>query len=665
MAEHTNTLAAEHSPYLRQHMHNPVDWMPWGKAAFDRAKTEDKLVLISIGYSACHWCHVMERETFEDLEAAAFMNAHFVNVKVDREERPDVDQVYMDAVQLMTQRGGWPLNCFALPDGRPIYGGTYFRKEQWMEVLQLLVRLMADDREKVAQYAEELTSAIQHNDALDIQPSTLPLPDGLTVQLVAEWKPHWDRNNGGPIGAPKFPMPVNYRALLQYGIQNGDPDALQFAHLTLKSIIRGGIYDQLAGGIARYSVDERWKVPHFEKMLYDNGQLLSWLGEAHRSEPSTEYARAMRQTVLWLDREMTDETGLFYAALDADSEGEEGKFYVWTLPEFKRHLPAEHPWLTTYFGMDDSGHWEDGNYVLLRSESDQVVARRQGLDETEFYRLIDPMRSSLLDARNQRVHPGLDYKLIVGWNALTISGLTEVYRALEDDSALHMALRAGQVLREDWKLHGAVRHTFHQPEQGFLDDHALLAQAFLDLYAATFNTQWVYDCLQLMEQTWRDFADESSGMCWYTSHQAETLIARKQDNHDNVIPAAGGTFALVCFHLGERLGDTTWTDRAIQMLRNMLPEMRHARSVSQWFRLLDQLKHPYYHVCISGTNALAAAQSLSRENLPNVMVSLVTDSAPLPIMAGKSTESLTFYVCEGMTCNRPVHTLAEALDQLI
>jgi uncharacterized protein YyaL (SSP411 family) len=363
----TNALINETSPYLLQHAHNPVDWHAWGDDALQMAKNQNKLLLISIGYSACHWCHVMEHESFEDEAVAKVMNRLFVNIKVDREERPDIDQVYMTAVQLMTGRGGWPLNCIALPDGRPLYGGTYFPKAQWLKIIQDVAKLWDTDPEKALEYATELTRSVQQSDLIPALKKEATFNKGMLREIVEEWRPHMDNEEGGPNRSPKFPMPANYQFLLRQAHLSNDKKLMNHVHLTLRKMAWGGIYDQIGGGFARYSVDEIWKVPHFEKMLYDNAQLVSLYAEAFQASGNVLYKEVVEQTLAFIAREMTSAEGAFYSALDADSEGEEGKFYVWTEAELTELLGEEFAWVKDYYNINAQGYWEHENFILLRN----------------------------------------------------------------------------------------------------------------------------------------------------------------------------------------------------------------------------------------------------------------------------------------------------------
>ena len=408
--KNSNRLIDESSPYLLQHAYNPVDWFPWGEKAFSKAKAENKLVVVSIGYSACHWCHVMEHESFEDQEAAKVMNDRFVNIKVDREERPDVDQVYMNAVQLMSGRGGWPLNCIVLPDGRPIWGGTYFRREQWIQQLNSVADVYTQEPKKVGEYAEQLTQGVKQSDLVVLNQNEAQFNKSQLRGAFNSWSADFDTMDGGTDRAPKFPIPNNYEFLLRYAHLSNDDRALTQVKLTLDKIAYGGIYDHLGGGITRYSTDKKWKVPHFEKMLYDNGQIVSLYCEAYQKFQSEDYKNLVYDTLAFVERELYSDEGAFYSALDADSEGEEGKFYVWKKEELVNLLQNDYELFADYYNINDRGYWEDGNYILLRHDSDEMVADRNQLSLTELKKRIGKCKDVLMQHRSTRVRPGLDDK---------------------------------------------------------------------------------------------------------------------------------------------------------------------------------------------------------------------------------------------------------------
>ncbi|MCH2224950.1 MAG: thioredoxin domain-containing protein, partial [Crocinitomicaceae bacterium] len=538
MEKYTNALVNESSPYLLQHAHNPVNWVPWADDVFERAEKEGKLVLISVGYSACHWCHVMEHESFEDEEVAALMNKFFINVKVDREERPDVDQVYMTAVQLMTQKGGWPLNCFTLPDGRPIYGGTYFPKEQWMHILKSLQHTFTNELPKVQEYAKNLHEGIIASELIDIPSEKLDFEEEKLTELMQRWSKMFDWNDGGNSRAPKFPLPSNLNFLLDYGINAKNNKAIDHVELTLDKMALGGIYDQIGGGFSRYSVDMLWKVPHFEKMLYDNGQLLSTYSKGYRQFKKPLYKRLVSQTIDWLEREMLDESGAFFSALDADSEGVEGKFYVWKKEELDAVLSKDDTWVYDFYQVNQRGYWEEDNYILLRSESDEVFAKKFGWTIEELELKIKGVNQQLLDERSSRVRPGLDNKCITSWNAMTLKGLCDAYAVFGEESYLFLALKNARWLTDNRiKEDGAViRLEKNEQEEieGFLEDYAHAINAFMTLYQVTLDESWLNVAKKICDYTVTHFQDAQSKMFYFTPTSTQ-LIARKMEINDNVI----------------------------------------------------------------------------------------------------------------------------------
>ena len=443
-----NKLQHEYSPYLKQHAHNPVHWFPWGQEALNKAKEENKLIVISIGYSACHWCHVMERESFENDAIAQTMNKFYVSIKIDREERPDIDQIYMIAVQLMTNAGGWPLNVICLPDGRPIYGGTYFKPQDWQNVLLQIAQMWEETPQTAIDYAERLTAGINQAEKLPIA----PIPEQYTLQdistIVLPWKEQFDFKDGGYRRAPKFPLPNNWLFFLRYAVLANDEAALSHVHFTLEKIANGGIYDQIGGGFARYSVDGKWHVPHFEKMLYDNAQLLSLYSEAYQQRPTLLYKNVVFETIAWATREMLAENGGFYSALDADSEGEEGKFYTFSYSEFDI-LDKDADLAREYFHITADGNWaeEQINIPYVEASNWQLIEDAGfGLEEWDDY--LKEIKSKLLNYRSNRIRPGLDHKQLTTWNALMLKGLVDAYRIFGEQAHLNLALRVADFLQE-------------------------------------------------------------------------------------------------------------------------------------------------------------------------------------------------------------------------
>ncbi|MFM7636847.1 MAG: thioredoxin domain-containing protein [Crocinitomicaceae bacterium] len=589
-----NALVNETSLYLKQHAYNPVEWHAWSPQVFEEAKKDNKLVLVSIGYSACHWCHVMEKECFEDEEVAELMNKHFVCVKVDREERPDVDMVYMTAVQLMTQHGGWPLNCFTLPDGKPIYGGTYFPKDQWMHVLRSLVHTFQTEPQRVKEYADNLTDGITQSELINRPQELVTKEEEKLHELVVRWARSWDMNEGGTTKAPKFPLPSNYLFLLRYGYHFDHAKTNGFVNLTLQKIVRGGIYDQLGGGFARYSVDMLWKIPHFEKMLYDNAQLLELYAEAYALSRSEEYARSLKQTVSWLSREMLGEHGVFYSAIDADSEGEEGKFYCWTKEELGILSKSQQALANDYFSVNSAGYWEDEKYVLLRRESDEAIARKHDYELPELYVKLDEIIDLLFQKRKERIAPGIDKKSLCSWNAMLLNGLITTYRATNDDGCLLMARKIGTWIRNTQFQQGILYRNFAEEKTaipGFLEDYAFSIEAMIALYQATAELDWLLFAKELCEIVETNFQHKESKMCYFSADD-DTLITRKMDIHDNVIPSTNSVMAMNFHRLGTYFKNSDWLYYSEQMVSNVYEGLeQYGSGYSHWANvLLLQLK---------------------------------------------------------------------------
>ncbi|MEX1241988.1 MAG: thioredoxin domain-containing protein, partial [Cyclobacteriaceae bacterium] len=567
-----NRLEKAKSPYLRQHADNPVDWYEWGPEALQKAKDENKPLIISVGYAACHWCHVMEHESFMDTSVAKIMNENFVAVKIDREERPDIDQIYMNAAQLLTGRGGWPLNAFALPDGRPFYAGTYFPKDQWIQVLKQMDDVYKNQHEKVLQQATQLTQGIKRQEVITLAgDSTVRFSKSTYEGIFRRWQPKIDFSNGGFSSAPKFPLPAGWEFVLQYHYLTGDDKALKAVITTLDEMAKGGIYDQIGGGFARYSTDALWFAPHFEKMLYDNGQLVSLYAHAYKVTKDETYSRVINETLEFINREMTSPEGGFYASLNADSEGEEGKFYVWTKEEIEDVLnPKTAKLVTDYYQVKKSGNWEHDKNILYRKEGMNTFAKRNGLSVEEWEKMLYEADDKLLKERSKRIRPSTDDKILTSWNALMMKGYIEAFLALGNEDHLKSALKNARFLEENMiRKNGRLWRNYKDGEAGieaFLDDYALLADAYVLLYQATLDVHWLNLARTITDYAVIHFRDKKSGMFYYTSDQSEKLIARKMEVTDNVIPASNSVIANVLF----RLGEYYYHQPYIQMSKTML-----------------------------------------------------------------------------------------------
>ncbi len=664
--QHTNALIDETSPYLLQHAHNPVNWYPWGEEALEKAQEENKLLLISVGYSACHWCHVMERESFEDTAVAKIMNEHFVSIKVDREERPDIDQVYMTAVQLMTQQGGWPLNCFALPDGRPIYGGTYFRKEQWMKVLSTLAQGYENEPEKYEDYAQKLTAGIQQSELVQVNKKEGDFTMEMLDTMVLNWSKSFDHQEGGTNRAPKFPLPNNYEFLLQYANLKKDQKLTDFVKLTLDKMAMGGIYDHVGGGFARYSTDVKWKVPHFEKMLYDNAQLISLYSKAYQLTKSPLYKKVILESVEWTEREMMSMEGGFYAALDADSEGEEGKFYIWSKPELKEILGDDFEIAKDYFNVNTKGYWEHENYILLKDEDDSDFAEKHGLSIEAMDNEIKSIKERLLIERAKRVRPGLDDKILTSWNGLMIKGLSDAYLATNESASpadrrsfLDMAIKnANFILTKMRREDGGLWHSYKNGKSkinGYLEDYCFVIEGLIALYQATFEEKWLNEAKALTDYTINHFYDSKSGMFFFTSDLDEQLIVRKMEINDNVIPASNSTMAKNLFLLGKYFDNEDYLKKSKQMLKNVESNMSgYGPGYSNWASTMLYHVKPFYEIAITGTGAEKKLLELNQNYIPNRLFVGAKRESTLPLLKGKYQANETMiYVCVNKACQLP------------
>lgn len=662
-----NRLINSSSTYLLQHAYNPVDWYEWGQEALEKAKIENKLILISIGYSACHWCHVMERESFELHEVAEVMNRHFVCIKVDREERPDIDQIYMMAIQLMTGSGGWPLNCICLPDQRPIYGGTYFKKDDWINVLLSVANLWSQEPEKALQYADRLTDGI--NNAEKVIPNVLKqnYTKEHLKEVVEPWKRSFDLIDGGYNRAPKFPLPNNWQFLLKYSKLMQD-DATHVATMqTLEKMAMGGLYDHIGGGFARYSVDGKWHVPHFEKMLYDNAQLISLYAEAYQYSHAPRFKEVAEETIDWLKREMTSNEGLFYSALDADSEGVEGKFYVWDRQEFDEVLGANDAGLIReYFDVTAEGNWEEEQTNILQTKfSEEDYAAVKGITVIELQKLIHNAKAKLLAKRSARVRPGLDDKCLTAWNGMAIKGLAECSRIFSNSEYYEMAKKPASFILSNLKAKdGGLYRNFKNGKpsiSGFLDDYAFLIEGLIALYEVDFQENWLIQAHDLANYVLDNFNDMESPMLFYTSALGEKLISRKHEIMDNVIPASNSVMAQNLHKLGLLLDLPNYIDRAADMLAAVHGQIEtYGSAYSNWgIQLLNEV-FGINEIAITGPDYEGVIKNFNHHYIP-AKVFLAGENTTLPLLKDKWSIDTKIYICKKKVCQLPVTTVDEAM----
>ncbi len=667
---YTNDLINESSPYLLQHAHNPVNWYPWGDKALQKASAENKMLIISIGYAACHWCHVMEHESFEDAEVAKLMNENFICIKVDREERPDVDQVYMTAAQLITGRGGWPLNAMALADGRPFYAGTYFPKDKWMNMLAYFVDLQKKQPEALEKSAEQVTKGIHATEHVTFKSNEkIFLLTDLDKQFET-WKGNIDFVRGGENRAPKFPMPSAWQYLLHYYYLSKNEEALKAATVTLDNMALGGIYDHLQGGFARYSTDANWHVPHFEKMLYDNAQLVTLYAQAYQLTKNPLYKKTVYETLDFVKQELTSADGAFYASLDADSEGVEGKFYVWTRKEVDDVLGDDAAIFSTYYNITADGNWEHGNSILLRNETNEAIAEAFKITVDELKNKIDTAKAKLMQIRNVRIKPGLDDKILSSWNALMITGYTKAYRVFGEEDFLQAAvMNANFLLQNAIAADGEMTRNYKNGKasiNALLDDYAFTIAAFIELYQATFDEQWLMQADKITGYALEHFFDTSSGMFFYTHNQYADLIARKMELSDNVIPSSNSEMAKNLFLLGHFLNKDEYISKAKQMLINVEADVqRNIYFYANWGMLQALFTGPLYEVAIMGDDFKNKQQQFDEYYLPNVILLGGKESGSLALLENKMLEGQTMiYVCRDKSCELPVIEVEKALEQI-
>jgi uncharacterized protein YyaL (SSP411 family) len=667
----SNRLIHSTSPYLLQHAHNPVDWFEWSSEALEKAKAEDKPILVSIGYSSCHWCHVMERESFENDQVAEVMNSFFVCIKVDREERPDIDQIYMDAVQAMGVNGGWPLNVFLTSDQKPFFGGTYFTPQVWTQVLTNINSAFKTRRDDILASAETLTShlasqGINQFRKKEDEKEFKQAIDSMYQQLENKFDLTW----GGLDRAPKFIMPSIWLWLLRYWKISKNETALRHTLFTLKRIGHGGIYDQVGGGFARYSVDGEWFAPHFEKMLYDNAQLLSLYSEAYSISKDEYFKSIVTETFEWLQREMTNSDGGFYSALDADSEGVEGKYYIWTYDELVNLCEPHGKLVADYFEAIPHGNWEHGANILKQSEVVQPLLDRYKISERELTTIIQSAKQKLLSVREKRIKPGLDDKILTGWNGMMITGLVDAYHAFGDEKFLQAAKKNAQFIQNNLAENNKLFRSFkgkRSTTAGFLEDYAFVIQAFIKLYQATFDELLLQQAKALTDFTLENFHDKKESYFYFTSAQSEKLIARKKEIFDNVIPASNGIMAQNLFHLGILLDREDWKQLAISMASELSHLIYNEPNyMSNWGIALTEINYGVAEVAFTGKNSLQLKNEFTRSYQPFALVMGTQTTSALPLLADKLTRDDTsmIYVCYDKTCRLPVREVNEAIKEL-
>ena len=677
MHQFTNKLIDETSPYLLQHAHNPVNWFPWGDEALEKAKKENKPILVSIGYSACHWCHVMERESFEDEETARLMNEHFINIKIDREERPDLDHIYMDAVQAMTGGGGWPLNVFLTPGAKPFYGGTYFppkrafNRPSWQEVLLGVTEAFTQRRNEIDAQAENLTEHLVQANAFGISP---PAENDLfTKEKVNEAfeniMKNADKRWGGFGKAPKFPQSLVIKYLLRFSHISENKEALEQALLSIDKMIDGGIYDQVGGGFARYSTDTEWLVPHFEKMLYDNALLLSVICEAYQITGDKRYKEVIEETIQFVQRELMHGDGGFYAALDADSEGEEGKFYVWNYEEVSDLLQNDAFIFCDFFDIKPEGNWEEKN-ILWRKKKEKVFCEQKNISLEELQRIIKKGERILLEKRNERIRPQTDDKILLGWNALMNTALCKAFAATGNESFKQLAIDNMKFLLNKFSKEDTVDF-FHSwknniaKQPAFLDDYAFLIQALLQLQEVTGDVNYLEKAKKTTLQVIENFSDATTDFFFYTNIGQKDVVVRKKEVYDGAQPSGNAVMADNLYRLGFYFDKNEWREKSSRMISSLGNAIvRYPTSFGSWACLFLEMTTGTNEIAVIATEPHNILSQVLNEYIPHkIIMSAKEGSNSFPLLSGKEkSNEVALYLCRDYTCENPVSSITALID---
>ena len=674
---HTNSLIKETSPYLLQHAHNPVNWYPWGEEALNKAKEENKPILVSIGYAACHWCHVMERESFEDESTAAIMNEHFINIKIDREERPDLDHIYMDAVQAMTGSGGWPLNVFLTPDTKPFYGGTYFppkrafNRPSWQEVLSGITQAFSERRHEIDAQAENLIAHIQQSNAFGLRKADdneLFVKEKTTLIFQNIMKSA-DKEGGGFGNAPKFPQTFTIQYLLRYYHVTNEKQALDQALLSLDKMIEGGIYDQLGGGFARYSTDKEWLAPHFEKMLYDNALLISVISEAYQLTGKDRYKEVIDETIEFIQTELLHSSKGFYAALDADSEGVEGKFYVWDHEEVMKILGKDGTVFCEFYDVTEKGNWEEKNILRVKEPLEEFASRKK-IPVNELKNLLDTCSKKLFSVRAQRIRPALDDKVILGWNALMNTACSKAFAAIGKEEYRQLAIDNMQFLLGNFVLENKTEfyHTWKNDVAkypAFLDDYAFLIQALIQLQEITGDSKWIIKAKEITEWMENNFIEEDTGFFFYTGSKQKDVIVRKKEVYDGAVPSGNSVMAYNLYHLSILFDKGGWKEQSVGMVSALGQAItKYPTSFGNWAALFQELITGTNEIAVMGVNNGEIVKEILAKYLPHkVLMSSDTMKNELPLLAGKEvTAPSSIYLCRNYTCQTPVKSISSLMS---
>ena len=659
-----NSLKYENSLYLQSHSKNPVNWFSWNEESLNKAKKEKKPIILSIGYSSCHWCHVMEKESFMDEKIAEIMNTFFVNIKVDREERPDIDKIYMESIQNMGINGGWPLNIFLTPNQKPFYGGTYFTKNNWKNLLVSVSDAYKNNREEIEKSAINFTKSLKKSEIekYNLSKYDKKINKNYFENIVKNLKSKFDKINGGLIGAPKFPMPSIWEFLINYSFFFNDKKVKNHISLTLNQISKGGIYDQLEGGFCRYSVDEKWKNPHFEKMLYDNGQLLNLYSNFYKITNDDKYKKVLYDTIDWLKNEMMDSNGGFYSSIDADSEGEEGKYYKWNKNEFIKVAGKDYKMFSEYYGLNI---YQD-EFTLNRGYNDSRFIKKWKINKKEFFEKLDNFKFKLIKKRNKKEKPIIDKKIISSWNGLALIGLLNTYEATKDDKFLRIAKKNISFIRESMIIKDKLLHTYNNHTEGFFDDYAIIIKSLIKYHEITQEMRYLDITKKLIDISIQKFYSKKEKFFYYTSKQSNKLIVKKIELFDNVIPSSNSIMAENLIKISKLFDESKYYKIGENMLLNVIKICKYEHSfLSNWLNVLLNYRIGFNEIILTGKNTTSTIRKINLKYLTNKVILASEKKNKMKILKGKIfSEKINIYLCKNKVCQLPVNNLDE-LNKLI
>lgn len=669
-----NELQKETSPYLLQHAKNPVHWKAWNDETLAKAQNENKLIIISIGYSACHWCHVMEHESFENIEVANVMNNNFINIKIDREERPDIDAVYMKAVQLMTGRGGWPMNVVALPDGRPVWGGTYFKKNDWINSLEKLQELYIEKPDLLVEYADKLTEGISSISLIPLNENNSVFGNEEFENLIKKWKKSFDWEFGGMARAPKFMMPNNYEFLLRLGVKQKSQELIDFVNLTLTKMAYGGIFDVVDGGFSRYSVDMKWHIPHFEKMGYDNGQMVVLYCNAYKVFGNDLFKEIVFKTLNFIEKEWLSSYGSFYSAFDADSLNEENKleegaFYSWKKTELQEIISDDFELFSKVFNINEFGFWENENYVLIQNNSLEEIANENMITTELLKSKKSNWEKKLYDYREQRKKPLLDDKCLTSWNAIILKGFAEAYKTFGEENYKCIAINNGEFIAKNcWSEDGFLFRNFKNGKSsitGYLEDYAHVIDAFISLYEITLDEKWLFYSKQLTHYCFDYFYNEKQQFFSFKHKNDSQLISEHFEIEDNVIPSANAVMARNLKKLSVYYENNYFETIAKKMLQNILPIIDYASAFSNWLQLYLDFDEQHKELAICGKESDYFVKKINKKYLPNITIAATEKDSMLPFLRNRTHNDKTyFYLCENKSCSAPTESFETILQNI-